>query len=205
MRYAAKLQIARAGVLRSARRLNVLAPITARASGKVGVAFRAAGRTERFRESIDPANRRVRIDRRIPSSQARMKTGILTITYPGDADTQPQKVRLRAAQRHAALDAGRPQISDSGRLTAEGSISRRARGVVRVQVLYDTPGGDTETLHYRARIHDGGYRLDEQLSATLRAAVAARRGTVHSYTLFTGYLPEHMRGEMASFQVLGPR
>jgi len=28
---------------------------------------------------------------------------------------------------------------------------------------------------------------------------------VHSYTLFTGYLPERMRGEMRSLQVLGPR
>jgi hypothetical protein len=28
---------------------------------------------------------------------------------------------------------------------------------------------------------------------------------VHSYTLFTGYLPTRTRGEMASFQVLGER
>jgi len=26
---------------------------------------------------------------------------------------------------------------------------------------------------------------------------------VHSYTLFTGYLPERLRGEMRSFEVVG--
>jgi hypothetical protein len=35
--------------------------------------------------------------------------------------------------------------------------------------------------------------------------IAARRGVLHSYTLFTGYLPARIRGEMASFQVLGER
>ena len=43
------------------------------------------------------------------------------------------------------------------------------------------------------------------VSATVRTAIAQRTGTVHSYTLFTGYLPARMRGEMRSFQVLGPR
>lgn len=35
------------------------------------------------------------------------------------------------------------------------------------------------------------------------AALLARDGTVHSYTLFTGYLSARMRGEMQAYQVLG--
>lgn len=203
-RNAAKLEIARADVLRSTRRLSVLAPITARASGRVGVSFRAAGRTERFDARIDAAKRRVRINRRIAASQARLKTGIVTLTYEGDADTQPQSVRLRAASRRAALDAGRPSISDAGRLTASGKISRRARGVVRLQLLYEPSGERTRTLHFRARIRNGRYDIDEKLPADVRAGIAARRGAVHSYTLFTGYFPGRVRGEMASYQVLAP-
>ena len=36
-----------------------------------------------------------------------------------------------------------------------------------------------------------------------QAAIAARRGKVHSYILFTGYLPAKMRGEMQAYEVLG--
>jgi hypothetical protein len=34
------------------------------------------------------------------------------------------------------------------------------------------------------------------------AQIASRRGTVHSYTLFTGYLARRIRGEMRSYEVL---
>lgn len=40
-------------------------------------------------------------------------------------------------------------------------------------------------------------------SSRKQQAIAQRRGTVHSYILFTGYLPARMRGEMQSYQVLG--
>ena len=85
--FPAKLEVARARVVSASRRLDVLAPITARASGNVRVSFRAAGRTTRFETAVDSANARVRIDRRIPAVQARVGTGILTLAYPGDADT----------------------------------------------------------------------------------------------------------------------
>ena len=139
--FPAKLEVLRAQMLSSTRRLDVLAPITSRASGRVNVSLQAAGRTTRFTAPVDAKRARVRIDRRTTTVQARLGSGILTIAYPGDADTQPQVVRLRVAARHASLRAGRPQI-------------------------------------------------------------AGRRGVVHSYTLFTGYRPARMRGEMASFQVL---
>ncbi|MCP9490415.1 MAG: hypothetical protein MSC31_11145 [Solirubrobacteraceae bacterium MAG38_C4-C5] len=200
--FAAKLEVDRARVLRSDRRLDVLAPITARASGDVQVAFRAAGRTESFGAEIDSANRRVRFNRGIPRSQANLGTGILTLTYPGDADTQPQEVRLRAASQQARLDANRPRIED-GRLKASGDITSRARGVVRLQLLYEPPGQPTVTLEFNTPISDGRYSFDEELSPDQLSGLAGRRGVVHSYTLFTGYFERRIRGEMQSFQVVG--
>ncbi len=147
---------------------------------------------------------RVVTNRAIPSSQARRGTGILTISYPGDADTQPQVVRLRAAAVPADLDAGRPTLAN-GRLRASGRISSRARGVVRLQVLFEPPGQTTRTLSFKARVSARRYRINVALPADVLAQIAARRGVVHSYTLFTGYLSARMRGEMASFQILGER
>ena len=128
--FPAKLEVSRAFVDRAARRLSVLAPISARTSGRVTVQLRAAGRTTTFTAAVDSANARVRFSRRIPAAQANLGTGILTITYAGDADTQPQEVRLRAAPRRAVLAAGRPTLSAAGLLVASGR-TRRARGASR--------------------------------------------------------------------------
>ncbi|MDQ3350048.1 MAG: glycoside hydrolase [Acidobacteriota bacterium] len=200
-KFTAKLAIARARILRRGRRLDVLAPITRRASGSVRVELQAAGRRTRFSARIDSARGRIRFSKRIPASQADLGTGIVTITYGGDADTRPQVVRLRAASQRAALRLSRPRIV-GGRLRASGTVTRRARGVVRVQLEYDS-AGRTTTLQRNARISNGRWRLNAQLSSAVRDAIARRQGTVHSYTLFTGYFPRRVRGEMRSFQVLG--
>ena len=190
--------------LTAGRRLDALAPITSRASGRVNVRFRAAGRTLRFTSAVNSSEGRVVINRTIPTSQARLGTGILTISYPGDADTQPQEVRLRAAAVPADLVAGRPTITGT-RLRVSGRISSRARGVVRLQLLFEPPGQNTSTLTFNAPIAGRRYSIDRELPADVVAQIAARRGVVHSYTLFTGYQAARMRGEMASFQVLGER
>jgi hypothetical protein len=199
--FPAKLEVARALVSSATRRLGVLAPISARASGRVAVRLEAAGRTTSFTAPVDSAHARVRIDRGIPAVQAKAGTGILTLAYPGDADTQPQEVRLRAASRKALLVARRPTIS-GGRLIAGGRISPLARGVVRVQLLFEPAGQGTRTLQLSAPIEGGGYRLNAALAPDVLAQIAGRRGAVHSYTLFTGYALARMRGEMASFEVL---
>lgn len=200
--FPAKLSVARARVQRSSRTLDVLAPITARASGRVRVEFRAAGRTTRFTVPVDTRKRRVRFTRRIPAVQAALGTGILTLTYSGDADTQPQTVRLRAAAGHADLKAGRPRIVD-GRLVAGGTVTPKARGVVRVQLVYQLINpATTRTVQFTAPISGGRYRLDTKLSDTV---ATERAGTVHSYVLFTGYLKQRIRGELRSYQVLGSR
>ena len=200
----AKLGIARARIDRSDRQLDVLAPITGRASGEVTVALRAAGRTHRFSAPVDSANRRIRFTERIPAAQARKGTGILTISYPGDADTRPQKLRLRAAPRRARLDLDRPTLSSDGRLRAKGTITSRARGVVRVSLSY-VDQGTTRVVQRHARIKDGRWRLNVRLPAEDVARIGARTGTVQSTTAFTGYLRERLRGEAQAFRVLGAR
>jgi hypothetical protein len=196
-----KLQLARATIFRSAGVIDILAPITRRASGNVNLELFAAGQRHRWSAPINSVDGRIRNSERIPAAQAALGTGILTITYPGDADTRPQTVRLRAANVPAALDARRPTLT-AGRLQTGGTISRAARGVVRVQLQFFS-AGTTTTLEKQATIADGTWSLDAPLTAQEQAAIAARSGTVHSYILFTGYLPARMRGEMQSYQVLG--
>ena len=129
--------------------------------------------------------------------------GIVTITYLGDPDTRAQTVRLRAAARPARLQLGRPQLVGD-RLRASGTVTNLARGVVRLQLEFDH-AGETRVLRLRAPIRNGRWTLNEQLSAAQMAQIGQRNGALHSYTLFTGYVEQRVRGEMRSFQVLGDR
>ncbi len=181
----AKLDITRAAVDRRRRRLRITASITGRASGRIAVAYRAAGRIIRFPATIDPRRRRVIINRPIGAAAARPGTGIVTLRYPGDPDTQPQSVRLRVAATAARLHASRPTIVN-GKLSARGTISRSATGVVRVQLTYESADGHSRTLAYSGRITRGRYTVAATLPASVRTALAQRRGAVHSYTLYTG-------------------
>jgi hypothetical protein len=60
-------------------------------------------------------------------------------------------------------------------------------------------------LDLRGQIDEGQWSVDEALSSEVQAEIARRTGSVHSYTLFTGYFERRIRGEMQSFQILGPR
>ncbi len=200
----AKLSIARATINRRERLLDVLAPITSLASGRVDVELHAAGRRHRFTAPVNARDGRIRFRQRIPAAQANLGTGILTISYRGDSDTRPQTVRLRAANRPAQMRLSRPTIASNGRLRASGTVNRLARGVVRVQIEY-VAAGQTRTRQFNAPISNGRWSLNTTLTQAVRNEIAQRTGTVHSYTLFTGYQPARMRGEMRSFQVLGPR
>lgn len=199
-RHPSKLGLRRADVARSDRVLDVLAPITARASGDVAVELHAAGRRERFDAAVDGANRRIRFREPIPASQARLGTGIVTITYPGDEDTRPRELRLRAANGRARLHLDRPTLRD-GRLRANGTVTSRASGVVRVSISY-VHAGEPFTLERKARIEDGRWSLEAPLPRADRARIAARTGTVHSTTAFTGDFDKRIRGEAQSFQIL---
>jgi hypothetical protein len=197
----AKLQVLRATIDRSARTISILAPISRRATGNVNLELYAAGQHYRWTATIDSSDGRIRSTHSIPTAQADLGTGILTISYAGNAATRPQVVRLRAANGHANLDAARPTYT-AGVLSDHGTISSEARGVVRVQLQYFS-GGTTTTLQFNATIANGAWSVTTTLTAAEQAAIAGRNGTLHSYILFTGYLPRRMRGEMNSYQVLG--
>jgi len=199
--YPSKLSIARASTAGGV--IDVFAPITTRASGAATIDYHAAGQHTRFAAAIDSAAGRIRFSRSVTSAQARLGTGILTIEYPGDGDTRAQTVRLRAATNKARLALSRPQIVN-GRVQASGTISSAARGSVRLQLSYQF-GCDNRVLELRGTIANGRWSIDEPLSTQTLAEMGSRVGAVHSYTLFTGYLPARMRGEMRAYQVLGDR
>jgi hypothetical protein len=200
---AAKLSIERARVLRGSRTFDLLAPITRLASGTATITLQAGGRRTRFAAAVDGGRGRIRLRKRVAPQQARAGTGIVTVAYDGDADTQPSTVRLRAAPVHADLRAERPRL-EGGRLRTHGTIARSARGVVRLQLEY-TASGTRVVRELRAPIRDGRWRLDTVLPRSVLVQIAQRSGTLHAYTLYTGFLPERIRGEMRSAQVLGAR
>jgi len=198
---ASKLSITRARLMSRRRAFELLAPISRRASGSAMVTLRAAGVRTRFAAAVDSPRGRIAVRRRLSRRQARAGTGIVTIDYAGDADTQASTVRLRAAPRKARLRAQRPRL-ERGRLRAQGTIARRARGVVRIELVH-TAGGERVVHELTAPISRGRWKLDTPLPASALAQIQRRDGTLHAYTLFTGYLPARMRGEMRSAQVLG--
>ncbi|HEU0318425.1 MAG TPA: fibronectin type III domain-containing protein, partial [Solirubrobacteraceae bacterium] len=198
-----KLALARATI--TGRVIDILAPISRRASGNVSLDLYSAGQHARWTAAINSTDGRIRDTHVLPASMANNGgTGILTIRYAGNAVTRPQVVRLRAGSVPAVLDASRPTLDAAGHLHAQGTISAQAHGVVRVQLEYFS-AGQTTTLEKFATISGGAWSLDATLTAAQQAAVAARQGPVESYILFTGYFPRRMRGEMVAYQVLPGR
>ncbi|MDQ3611612.1 MAG: VCBS repeat-containing protein [Actinomycetota bacterium] len=195
----AKIRVSRARVLREDRRLDVLAPITARAEGDVKVMFHADDRKDTFAEEVTEANTvldEIRILEPITRGQAELGTGIVNLEYLGDADTRPEFVRLRAASQRAELDVD--EISLLGdRLSARGSVTDRAQGVVRLRFSYVDPDGSPQVHIARATIQgNGDWRLNnDQVPAQL-----ARCGGYLSIQ-FTGYFPRRIRGEQLAYEL----
>lgn len=158
MRAPAKLKLRRADVRRG--RLDVLARITRAAHGSVTVTYRASGRTTRFNSPIEGG--RIRFAHRLPAAQ-RHGSGILRLRWRGSATVYPAGLRLRAASQRAALRRSSAELR-SGRLRAAGTISPRARGVVRLTLAYERGHAV-----FSARIHNGRWWIDAPLPASARA------------------------------------
>ena len=107
---------------------------------------------------------------------------------------QPDRVRLRAASGKSLLTRKTTRIQNR-RLIVSGTITTRARGVVRIRLGYDNPDGSTAFLYWKARIARGTWRLNRALPAR-----AAKGGQLAIQ--FTGYLPRNLRGEQIAKQVL---
>jgi hypothetical protein len=194
------MRVSRARVLREDRRLDVLAPITARArGGDVAVTFQADGRSDTFDEEVTDANTEldeIRILEPITRGQAELGTGIVNLHYLGDEDTGEELVRLRAASQRAELDV--EEISLIGdRLSAAGSVTSRAEGIVRFRYSYVDPDGSQQVHEARAEIGDNGdWGLDDdQVPAQL-----AQCGGYLSIQ-FTGYFERRIRGEQLAYEL----
>jgi Glycosyl hydrolase family 26 len=197
----ARLCIDHARISPRARRLKLRATIARSASGAARVELSAGGRKTQFSKTITGG--RVNVSRKLSRKQARKGTGIVTISYGGNAQTKPQQVRLRVAPRKARLRLRiAPSLRD-GSLKTNGTINRRARGTVHVQLKYDV-AGRTVTREYRAKIRRGRWRLDAPISNTVRNEIAARTSGVHAYALYAGSLPRRIGGQMETYELLGP-
>jgi hypothetical protein len=198
--YPAKIQVRRARVMSADRRLDVYAPITSRAAGPVRVTFQGDGRQETSDASVTSGGAALdRISHRAPVTrgQARLGTGIVTIRYLGDAATRPQEVRLRAASQRAELDVEEMSLLGD-RLSVSGSVTTKARGLVRLQLSYLDDAGRPQEWMTSARIgRDGGWELDED-----RVPDAAARCGGYLSILFTGYFDRRVRGEMLAYELL---
>ena len=197
----AKISIARASFNRFKRTTSILAPITTLASGNAQIELLGGGRITQFTLPVDSARGRIRGTRGIDAAQARAATAILTLRYPGDADTRAQTLRLRAALRPAKLSSSRPAIT-AGVLTAAGAITKRAKGVVRLQLEWvNRADGSIGVIERLATIKSGRWGVRSVLPSAIVSQINSRCSTLQSYVLFTGFQPLLMRGEMRALQV----
>jgi hypothetical protein len=196
----AKMRVSRARVLRSDRRLDVFGPITSRARGaEVKVTFQADNRSDTFETKVTPgggALDQIRFKEPITRGQARLGTGIVNLEYQGDADTRPEFVRLRAASQRAELDVEEISLIDD-QLSAQGSVTSRAQGVIRLLYSYVDPDGTPNVHEARARIKgNGGWELKgDQVPAQL-----AQCGGYLSIQ-FTGFFERRIRGEQLAYEL----
>jgi hypothetical protein len=105
-------------------------------------------------------------------------------------------VRLRAASQRAELDV--EEISLTGdRLSAQGSVTSRAQGIVRLRYSYVDPDGSEQVHLARAEIQeDGDWALEnDQVPVQL-----AHCGGYLSIQ-FTGYFERRIRGEQLAYEL----
>jgi hypothetical protein len=160
--------------------------------------FRAGGRRTTFSVAIAAGARaaqasgeqRVTIRRRLPAAQRRVKTGIVKVTFAGNDRVDPDDVRLRAARGKALLRLATAQLAN-GTLSVNGTISRRARGVVRIRLSFTRPDATTGVQLFSARIAGGRWRTSQRLSGD-----AAKGGQLSIQ--FTGFRGANLRGEQLS-------
>ena len=186
----AKIRVLRAGVDDGV--LDMLVQITSHAvasGARLSLDYQSSGRHTRF--TVPITSTQLKIRKRLPGSQRGKDTGIVEIAYAGSPTVNADDVRLRAADGKSRLVRKTATVSD-GVLRVDGTISTRARGVVRIRLEHNLPDGTTGFLHYTARIRNGKWSLSEPL-----AGIAGGQLSIQ----FTGYEAANLRGEQTAKQV----
>lgn len=195
VRAPAKLAVLRAGI--KGTKLDVLASTTSLATGELKATFVNNGTTTKFTVKIPSSSRLIKINKTL-SHKARVGgTGILTLTYNGNSKVRSDDVRLRAATGKALLTRKSSSIDSSRNLRVAGTISSKARGVVRIRLDYVNTSGQERTQAYRATIKSGKWSLKQKLPDD------AKNITGELSIQFTGYLKGKIRGEQTVKQVKG--
>ena len=195
----AKIRVLRAGVTGGV--LDMLVEMTGRAAvpgAKLALSYRSSGRTTKFSVPVPSVARAsglnsIKIRKPLPAAQRSKNTGIVDLTYAGSDTVQPDSVRLRAATGKSLLRRATTKIQN-GRLIVSGTITSKARGVVRIRLGYDKPDCTSAFLSKNATISNGTWKLNQQLPAD-----AAKGGQLSIQ--FTGYEPRNLRGEQTGKQV----
>jgi hypothetical protein len=164
-RRAAALQVQRARL--RGRRLELRAQVSTLATGRMSLSVRAAGRTVRFRPQIRRGV--VRLTTTLSRAQSRAGGATLSLSYAGNAKVRSESVRLRADRNAPNLKTASARIA-SGRLRVSGTISRRARGGVRIRLAYATASGGVASVSFTATIRAGRWTLSRRLPAAAAKA-----------------------------------
>lgn len=157
----AKMKLLRADVKDG--RLDMLVSVTGRATGELKLAYHANGQ----RRTYTPENvgarqegeKQIRIVRRLEGAQKGGRTGIVTITYPGNEVVYPDSIRSRAANGRSRLRVDVIRILDflrdgsqGFRMGIGGYIDDDVRGDVRLRIAYRRQDGSFAHWHHQLRI-----------------------------------------------------
>ena len=180
-RFPAKLKVLRASIRDG--KLDALFSITGRATGSITVDYQAAEAFNRYRADVGAARegeKRVRLVRPLNARQRKLPTGIINAGFAGNATTQADSLRLRAANGASRLVRDRLSFS-GGRLEVGGTINRNVSGVVRLRVTYLDAHGSLGEWTGRTTVTGGAWNLAEALPPA-----AAADPNAYLTTQFTG-------------------
>ena len=127
----AKLAVLRNGVDDGV--LDMLIQITSRSvtpGAMLELDYNSSGKHTRF--ALPITSTQIKVRKKLPKSQPK-DTGIVEIDYDGSDAVGPDEVRLRAADGKSKLVRTKSSITN-GRLAVEGTISKDAKGVVRIRL-----------------------------------------------------------------------
>lgn len=163
--YPAKLKVRRASIRDGA--LDALFSITGRSTGSLTVDYQAAGRFKRYVVDVGAAQegeKQIQLLRQLEGDQRTRSTGILNVSYSGNDATQPESLRLRAANGRSRIQRSELEFAD-GRLKLSGTADERLRGLVRFRATYQQPDGSVAEWTGRSIVQRGQWSIDEQLPA----------------------------------------